>query len=155
MAGDECSIHYRPGVGDHLGLAQLILPRGVGNRLVPVQQAPAGDENGAGAQSGQPDPPAGGLLDEGGHPLVVPETVHAPLAAGQDNHLRLVQVHLGELQIGADRNVVAAGDRLPGQRDQGGVHLGLPEQVGGDQSLRLLEAGGKQNVNHRKTSLFL
>ena len=109
-----------------------------------VQQSPPAQQDGPGTQGRQPDVPPGGLLNEGGHPVVVPQVLHAGAAAGENQHLRLIQIHFIHRQIGLDRNVVGPGDGASRQGDQGRLHLRLAEQVGGDNRLRLLKAGSQE-----------
>ena len=109
-----------------------------------VQQSPTPQQNGPGAQRSQPDVPPGGLLNEGGRPVVVPQVLHAGAAAGEHQHLRLIQIHFIHRQIGLDRNVVGPGDGASRQGDQGRLHLRLAEQVGGDNGFRFLKAGGQE-----------
>ena len=117
MSGDELPVQHRPGLGQDLGPAQLVLAGGVGHRLAAVQQPPPAQQDGPGAQGGQPDVPPGGLLNEGGHPVVVPQVLHAGAAAGENQHLRLIQIHFIHRQIGLDRNVVGPGNSVSGQGD--------------------------------------
>ena len=131
-----------------IGLAQLVVAGGIGGGLSAVQQTPAGQQHGAGAQGGQPNIPLGGLLDELGDRFTVPQVLHAHAAAGQHDHLRLVQIHLGQLQFGLDGNVVSPGDGGAGQGDQRGLQPALPQQIGGDDGLGLLKAGGQQYIYH-------
>ena len=59
-----------------------------------------------------------------------------PQAAGEDQHLSVGQVYLGQLQVGAQGDPVGAGDGGTGEgRPGGGLQAGLPEQVGGDNGL--------------------
>ena len=82
------------------------------------------------------------------HPGVGPQVLHAHAAAGQDDHLRPVQVHLVQGQVGLYRDAVPAGDQLPLQGGQGRLHPRPAKQVGGHQGFRLLKAGGQQNIHH-------
>lgn len=108
---------------------------------------------GAAHRAASQTPFPGGFLDQGGDPVVGPQGLYATQAAGEDQHLSVGQVHLGQLQIGTQGDPVGTGDGGTGEGDQGGLQTGLPEQVGGDDGFRLLEAGGEQDINHNETSL--
>ena len=122
-------------------------------RFAAVQNAHVGQYGGGGADGAQPAAPIAGLLDQRGGKEVHLDGGHAPQAAGEDQHLSVGQVHLGQLQIGTQGDPVGTGDGGTGEGDQGGLQTGLPEQVGGDDGFRLLEAGGEQDINHNETSL--
>src|SRR5699024_144311 len=145
VAGGDVAVHDHLLV-QHLGAGQLVLERGVGGGRAALQQAPAGQDAGGGADGGH-------LLAGGGHGLhragdggAGGQVGGAGDAAGQDH-----QVHTGVVDVlgqgvGGDGDLVAAGDGQAARRGRHGhLHLGPAQKVNDEKGLAFLGALGEKD----------
>ena len=141
-AGNDFSILYLSWSRLDLRPGKLLLQSRVADGLSALQQAPAAQEGGGGADGGHPDVLVSSLAHQTLHGGLSPQVFYPCAAARQDDHLRLGQVDFLQKGVGGYGDAVAAGDGIPLDGDQGRLDIGPAQQIGGHQGLRLLETGG-------------
>ena len=114
---------------------------GIRRRLATLEQAQLGQDRGGGADRGHGPAGAHPLGDRGHEGIDGLEVGGAGDAAGQDEHVVVVQVRLGQGEVAGDDDVVGGDDGpLGGYGDHRRGDTGAEEDVHGRQRLDLLQS---------------